>query len=59
MFTSAYSIYFIFFTLATAGLPVALSRLIAEAVRSAYGSVSIAGEPVRQTPLDATPRPAA
>ena len=25
MFTSAYSIYFIFFTLATAGLPVALS----------------------------------
>lgn len=31
MFTSAYSIYFIFFTLATAGLPVALSRLIAEA----------------------------
>ena len=26
MFTSAYSIYFIFFTLATAGLPVALSR---------------------------------
>ena len=31
MFTSAYSIYFIFFTLATAGLPVALSRLVAEA----------------------------
>ena len=31
MFMGAYSIYFIFFTLATAGLPVALSRLIAEA----------------------------
>ena len=31
MFTSAYNIYFIFFTLATAGLPVALSRLVAEA----------------------------
>lgn len=31
MFISAYSIYNIFFTLATAGLPVALSRLIAEA----------------------------
>ena len=31
MFNSAYSIYFIFFTLATAGLPVALSRLVAEA----------------------------
>ena len=30
MFMGAYSIYFIFFTLATAGLPVALSRLIAE-----------------------------
>ncbi len=28
---AAYSIYFIFFTLATAGLPVALSRLVAEA----------------------------
>ena len=33
MFTSAYSIYFIFFTLATAGPAVALSRLIAEAGR--------------------------
>lgn len=31
MFTSAYTVYFVFFTLATAGLPVALSRLIAEA----------------------------
>lgn len=31
MFLSAYNIYFVFFTLATAGLPVALSRLIAEA----------------------------
>ena len=31
MFIGAYSIYFIFFTLATAGLPVALSRLVAEA----------------------------
>ena len=31
MFISSYSIYNIFFTLATAGLPVALSRLIAEA----------------------------
>ncbi len=31
MFTSAYNIYFVFFTLATAGLPVALSRLVAEA----------------------------
>lgn len=31
MFLSAYNIYFIFFTLATAGLPVALSRLVAEA----------------------------
>jgi stage V sporulation protein B len=31
MFMGAYSIYYIFFTLATAGLPVALSRLIAEA----------------------------
>lgn len=31
MFNSAYSIYYIFFTLATAGLPVALSRLVAEA----------------------------
>ena len=31
MFISAYSIYNIFFTLATAGLPVALSRLVAEA----------------------------
>ncbi len=31
MFMGAYSIYFIFFTLATAGLPVALSRLVAEA----------------------------
>ena len=31
MFLSAYSIYNIFFTLATAGLPVALSRLVAEA----------------------------
>lgn len=30
MFLGAYSIYFIFFTLATAGLPVALSRMIAE-----------------------------
>lgn len=31
MFISSYSIYNIFFTLATAGLPVALSRLVAEA----------------------------
>lgn len=31
MFISAYGIYNIFFTLATAGLPVALSRLVAEA----------------------------
>ena len=31
MFMGAYNIYFIFFTLATAGLPVALSRLVAEA----------------------------
>ncbi len=31
MFMGAYSIYAIFFTLATAGLPVALSRLVAEA----------------------------
>ncbi len=31
MFTGAYNIYFIFFTLATSGLPVALSRLVAEA----------------------------
>ena len=31
MFLSAYNIYNIFFTLATAGLPVALSRLVAEA----------------------------
>ena len=31
MFLSAYNIFFIFFTLATAGLPVALSRLVAEA----------------------------
>ena len=31
MFTSAYKIYYVFFTLATAGLPVALSRLVAEA----------------------------
>ena len=31
MFISAYSIYYIFFTLATAGFPVALSRLVAEA----------------------------
>lgn len=31
MFQGAYSIYFIFFTLATSGLPVALSRLVAEA----------------------------
>ena len=31
MFMGAYSIYFIFFTLATAGLPVALSRMVAEA----------------------------
>ena len=30
LFLGAYSIYYIFFTLATAGLPVALSRLIAE-----------------------------
>ena len=30
MFMGAYSIYYIFFTLATAGLPVALSRLVAE-----------------------------
>ena len=31
LFTSSYSVYYVFFTLATAGLPVALSRLIAEA----------------------------
>jgi len=31
MFISAYNVYFVFFTLATAGLPVALSRLVAEA----------------------------
>ena len=31
MFLGAYNIYFIFFTLATAGLPVALSRMVAEA----------------------------
>ena len=31
MFMGAYSVYYIFFTLATAGLPVALSRLVAEA----------------------------
>ena len=31
MFTSAYNIYYVFFPLATAGLPVALSRLVAEA----------------------------
>ena len=31
MFIGAYSIYNVFFTLATAGLPVALSRLVAEA----------------------------
>lgn len=31
MFLSAYNIYYVFFTLATAGLPVALSRLVAEA----------------------------
>ena len=37
MFLSAYSIYNIFFTLATAGLPVALSRLVAEA--DAHGRV--------------------
>ena len=37
MFLGAYSIYNIFFTLATAGLPVALSRLVAEA--DAHGRV--------------------
>ena len=31
MFLSAYNIYNVFFALATAGLPVALSRLVAEA----------------------------
>ena len=31
MFLSAYNVYYVFFTLATAGLPVALSRLVAEA----------------------------
>ena len=31
MFMSAYNVYNIFFTLATAGLPVAISRLVAEA----------------------------
>ncbi len=31
MFMGAYNIYYIFFTLATAGLPVALSRMVAEA----------------------------
>ena len=37
MFMSAYNIYNIFFTLATAGLPVALSRLVAEA--DAHGRI--------------------
>lgn len=37
IFISAYNIYNIFFTLATAGLPVALSRLVAEA--DAHGRV--------------------
>ena len=37
MFIGAYSIYNIFFTLATAGLPVALSRMVAEA--DAHGRV--------------------
>ena len=37
MFLGAYSIYNIFFTLATAGLPVALSRMVAEA--DAHGRV--------------------
>jgi len=37
MFMSAYSVYNIFFTLATAGLPVALSRLVAEA--DAHGRI--------------------
>jgi len=31
MFLAAYNVYFVFFTLATAGLPIALSRLISEA----------------------------
>ena len=31
MFMGAYNIYFVFFTLATSGLPVALSRMVAEA----------------------------
>ena len=31
MFTGAYNIYFVFFTLATAGFPVAMSRMVAEA----------------------------
>ncbi|MEI3062202.1 MAG: oligosaccharide flippase family protein [Oscillospiraceae bacterium] len=34
MFLSAYNIYNVFFALATAGLPVALSRLVAEADRA-------------------------
>lgn len=37
MFIGAYSIYNIFFTLATAGLPVALSRLVAEADANGRG----------------------
>ena len=37
LFISSYSIYNIFFTLATAGLPVALSRLIAEADANGRG----------------------
>ena len=37
MFMGAYSIYNIFFTLATAGLPVALSRMVAEA--DAHGRI--------------------
>jgi len=31
MFLAAYNVYFVFFTLATSGLPIALSRLISEA----------------------------
>ena len=43
MFIGAYSIYNIFFTLATAGLPVALSRLVAEARRRKRPSAWRAG----------------
>ena len=41
LFISSYSIYNIFFTLATAGLPVALSRLIAEADANGRGNQEV------------------